>query len=198
MVAQLLHKRQNFTYADYAQIDDDLRRELIHGELLMAPAPGTFHQSLATKLTMRIAWHVEKKNLGVVFAAPTDVILSQENTVQPDILFISKDRKDVIQPHAIVGSPDLIVEIISPGSIERDRYVKRDLYEQAGVREYWMVDPANRSVEVLVIEEGEYRLASFASQGERVVSTVVEGLKISLDEIMPNDKSSGDRVNEES
>ena len=175
------------TYADYASIDDGFRYELIQGKLFMAPPPSTFHQSLSTKLTLRIAHHVEKHKLGSVFAAPTDVILANHSTVQPDILFVSNEHSTFIEPHAVVGSPDLIVEIISPGSVERDRYQKRDLYEKHGVREYWLVDPANKSIEILVLKEKGYQLAQVVAEKGNALSHVIKGLRINHAEIMPQE-----------
>ncbi len=156
MGAQLL-ARQDLTCADYAAIDDGLRYELIHGELLMTPAPGTFHQSLSTNLTVRIASYVEKNDLGSVFAAPTDVIPDDWNTVRPDILFIGRERLEYIKPRTVIGPRDLVVGIISNGTVE-----------------------------ILVMTKEEYKLAAFASGEEAVASTATEGPTIPLEEIMPD------------
>ena len=181
---QLLDKRP-LTYADYTAIDDGLRYELIHGRLIMAPAPKIKHQNTSGNLHLLIASYVKKKKLGTVLAAPTDVILDNHSTLQPDILFVAMERREIIEPHAIVGPPDLIVEIISPGSVEQDRYEKKGLYEQHGVQEYWLVDPENKSVEILALKEKRYELAQVVSEKGEILSYVIKGLKIDLAEIIP-------------
>jgi len=119
-----------YTYKDYLLIDDDKRYEILRGGLIMVPAPFTIHQRLLRNIE-DILWNfVKEKKLGEVLVAPTDVVLSEDIVVQPDILFISKEGLDIIKEAAIMGSPDLIVEIISPSSASYDTVEKRDIYEE--------------------------------------------------------------------
>lgn len=176
---------QGWTYQRYLQLDDDQRYEVIDGELLLTPAPGIRHQRVISKLSFQITRFVEERELGLVLFAPTDVVLSETRVVQPDILFIRTDRvAEIVDERAIHGAPDLVVEILSPGSIRLDRHHKRALYERAGVREYWIVDPANRAVEVFVLGEAGYELASFAAEAGEVTSRVLDGLAVEVGEIM--------------
>lgn len=140
-----------FTYADYKLLPEDVRCEVLDGELLMTPAPTASHQRILGRLYLRLGNHVAAGGLGELLPAPTDVILSEENVVQPDILFVGKDRLGIIDPAGGVnGAPDLVIEILSPSTAGRDKVLKRKLYAVFGVREYWVVDPAARSIELML------------------------------------------------
>ncbi|HEY3368639.1 MAG TPA: Uma2 family endonuclease [Symbiobacteriaceae bacterium] len=154
-----------FTYEDYKQLPEDKRVELIEGELLMTPAPTTRHQAILGELFGQIRMFARHRRLGQVFMAPVDVILSEENVVQPDLVFVSRERRHIVDPDGgINGAPDLAVEILSPRTAGRDRLFKRKLYAMFGVREYWIVDPVTRAIEVLV--PGESGLETWRVFGE--------------------------------
>ncbi len=174
---------RHWTYQDYLQLDDEQRYEIIEGELLMVPAPSSFHQWYSRNLEMLLFEFVREHDLGYVFDAPIDVILSPANVVQPDILFIAKARREIIQERGIFGAPDLVVEIVSPSSVHRDYHAKQKLYERFGVWEYWLVDPGNRAVDVLGLGDAGYTSVSFASDGGAVTSQVLDGLTVSLEAI---------------
>jgi Uma2 family endonuclease len=112
------------------------------------------HQDAQSKLGSRLGNFVEERNLGRVYFAPTDVVLSDTNVVQPDLLFLSREREQIITYANIQGAPDLAVEIVSPSTDERDRTVKRKLYAEHGVKEYWLVDPDAMTVTILLLGEG--------------------------------------------
>ena len=171
------------TYEDYAKTSDDERWELLDGELVMVPAPNTFHQAAQVKLGTRLNIFVEQGGLGHVFFAPTDVVLSDTNVVQPDLLFVSKEREHIITHANIQGAPDLAVEIRSPSTAERDLTIKRRLYEEHGVREYWLVDPEAMTVTVLLLGERGYREAGVYRSGQSFASPTLEGFSVSLDEV---------------
>jgi Uma2 family endonuclease len=175
-----------WTYQRYLELDDEQRYEILDGELLMTPAPGTRHQFIAGKLYRIVAQFAEDRKSGVVLPAPTDVVLDEDVVVQPDLLFVRGERvAEIVGEQAIQGAPDLVVEVLSPSSLDRDRHRKRDIYRRYGVREFWIVDPANRAIEVLVLEEGDYKLASFAAESGAVASTVLPGLAVAVAEVMP-------------
>ena len=147
-----------WTYADYAALPDDGNRyEIIAGVLYMTPAPGTGHQSVSARLVTFLVTHVEFAGLGRVFAAPVDVELAPDTVVQPDIVVILSANLDRITPSRIIGAPDLVVEILSPGTAGYDRREQQDAYARAGVGEYWIVDPGAQTVELLTLEQGGYR-----------------------------------------
>jgi Uma2 family endonuclease len=172
-----------WTYEQYLGLDDDQRYEILDGELLMTPAPGTAHQIVCARLFSRFVRFVEERSLGQVLFAPTDVVLGPKQVVQPDLLFVSAERRDIIGERAIHGAPDLVVEVLSPGSLHRDRHRKHRLYEQSGVREFWLVDPANRAVEVFALMEGGYELASLAAEEGQVESLVLPGFVLQVEEV---------------
>ncbi|MFZ3091546.1 MAG: Uma2 family endonuclease [Nitrospirota bacterium] len=171
------------TYNDYLLIEDEKRYEVMKGELIMVPAPFTIHQRVQINLLVILSNFVRKKKLGEVLAAPTDVVLAEDIVVQPDILFISNKRLDIIKDAAIMGSPDLIIEIVSPSSASYDTIEKRDVYEKYGVKEYWLVFPQEKAVEVLAIEKGIYKEFCKARKTGIVKSNVIEGITVEIKEI---------------
>lgn len=182
VVAEKQTKR--WTYEEYYRLNDDQRYEIIDGNLLMAPAPDTWHQDWSRELFHNIDEHVRASRLGKVYFAPVDVVLDDENTVQPDIVFIAAANLNIIQKRAIFGTPDLLIELISPSSVKRDRYDKRDLYARFGVKEYWIGDPANKSLEILTLKEGRYELHCAAETKGRLNSISLPGLEFNLEEIL--------------
>ncbi|MBF0319944.1 MAG: Uma2 family endonuclease [Nitrospirae bacterium] len=177
-----------WTYAKYLTLDDDTRYEIIEGDLHMTPAPGFSHQNISSDLEYILKKYIKENRLGYIVTAPTDVILSEENVVQPDILFIARGRRGIIKERGVFGPPDLAVEIISPSSHYRDVHVKKNLYERFGVAEFWIVNPYMKSIEVLMLNSsGQYELFSegclMADGKERVSSKVLAGLIVDLTEI---------------
>jgi Uma2 family endonuclease len=183
MAAVVEKPAKRWTYEEYYRLDDDQRYEIIDGELLMAPAPDTWHQDWSRELAMIVVPHVKRKKLGKVFIAPVDVVLDRENTVQPDLVFIAAANTRIIERRAVFGAPDLLIELISPSSVRRDRYVKKDLYARFGVKEYWIGDPANKSLEIFTLKEGRYELYCTAEQNGKVTSLVLAGLEFDLSEV---------------
>ncbi len=171
------------TYEDYLKTSDDERLELLDGVLTMPPAPNTAHQSVQTELGWRLAQFVREGQLGHVFFAPTDVVLSNIDVVQPDLLFISRERAGIITPANIQGAPDLIVEIRSDSTAERDETVKRRLYAQRGVKAYWLVDPNAATTTVLILREDSYQQVGFYRQGQNLTSPTMHGFTVNLSEI---------------
>ena len=158
------------TYEDYAKTSDDERWELLDGELVMVPSPNMPHQRVATDLAGFLNVFAKERGLGSVYAAPTDVVLSDNNVVQPDILFISREREHIITHANVQGAPDLVVEIRSPSTAERDLTVKRRLYAEHGVSEYWLVDPDAMTVTVLLLGEHGYREIASYQIGQSLTS----------------------------
>lgn len=173
-----------YTYEDYKLLPEDRRCELIEGDLLMTPAPSFRHQTILTRLLVRVWSFVEAGGLGRVVPAPTDVILSQANVVQPDLLYVSKERLGIVEPNGGVGgAPDLVVEILSPSTSRRDLLTKRKLYADYGVREYWVVDPDAHTVEVLAQAPSGLETWQLFSAGSTVLSPLLPGLSIATDEL---------------
>lgn len=174
---------KRYTYKDYLLIDDEKRYEVLEGGLVMVPAPFTIHQRISRNLEVILCNFVRERRLGEVLYAPTDVVLAEDVVVQPDILFISRERLGIIEEAAIMGSPDLIVEIVSPLSASYDTVEKRGIYEKYGVKEYWLVFPQERVIEVMALENGIYRELCKARKTGAVRSKIIEGLAIDLKDI---------------
>ena len=171
------------TYQDYANMEGDERYELLDGKLILIPSPNTAHQTVSIALGSRMHSFVKEHDLGQVFHAPFDVLFTDTDVVQPDILFVSNEREHIRTPANIQGAPDLIVEILSPSSSRRDWRDKRGLYAEHGVKEYWIVDPANRIVWVLLLRDGALVDQGAYGEGDTVASTTLEGFSVSLDQI---------------
>jgi Uma2 family endonuclease len=152
-----LPARTLLTYADYAALPDDGRRYELHaGELSVTPAPGTRHQTVILKLVTILHRHVDECGLGRVFVAPTDCILSDHTVVQPDILFVARDRLAIVTERAVEGAPTLVVEVLSPSTAGADRGRKRAFYAAHGVGYYWTVDPGTQVVEAERLVAGAF------------------------------------------
>jgi Uma2 family endonuclease len=152
--------------------------ELWDGELIMAPSPFFGHQKIALRFLKRLDEFVGNHALGEVVGAPIDMVLSPRRSVQPDVVFIAKEHLDIVRD-TIRGPADLVVEIISPGGRHRDRIEKRDLYEQYGVAEYWIIDPEAATVEVLRLNpDKQYALAGRYRLGEIACSSLLQGFEI--------------------
>jgi Uma2 family endonuclease len=184
MAAAVETPAKRWTYEEYCRLDDDQRYEIIDGNLLMAPAPDLWHQEWLNALNIMVTLHVKKNKLGKVFIAPVDVVFGPENTVQPDLVFVATANAGIIERRGIFGTPDLLVEIVSPASVRRDRYEKKDLYARCGVKEYWLGDPANQTLEILTLKEGRYELLCDAAQRGKLRSVALEGLEFDLAEIL--------------
>lgn len=175
--------KRKLTYEDYAKTPEGERWELIDGELIMPPSPKEAHQSVQANLGAPMLLFARENDLGKVYFAPFDVVLSDTDTVQPDLLFVSKERLHIITDDNIQGAPDLVVEIRSPSTARQDWTVKRELYARHGVREYWLVDPEAATVAVLLLDGGELKVAGVYSEEDRLTSAALDGFTIALADI---------------
>ncbi len=173
-----------FTYEDYLHFPEDKRYEIIDGEVHMVPSPGPYHQDISWRLELTISTFVEKNGLGKIYHAPLDVVFSETDVVQPDIMFISKERLNIITEKNVQGAPDLIVEIISPTSEYRDRVIKRKLYSKYEVKEYWLVDLEKKEIEVMGLGESGLETVKIYQKTDILESLVLKGIKIKLDDIL--------------
>lgn len=176
---------QHWTAADYMALDDDERRELLEGELVMAPSPNIFHQQSITSLGARIQIHVAEHGLGTVFNAPFDVTLSEYTVVQPDLTFVRKGRlAELYDGHTITGAPDLVIEVLSPATARRDRHQKHHLYAEAGVSWLVYVEPVARFVEVCRLnDQGRYVIVTTAAENDILRLELFPELEIDLSKI---------------
>lgn len=172
---------KRWTYADYCAFDDDQRYELHEGQLIpMFPGPDFDHQNASLDLPIRMKAHADAHKLGTVIIAPFDVVLDELNTAQPDVLFVSKARAKLIKQLGVFGAPDLVVEVLSPPTVSHDRTRKRKLYARFGVKEFWLVDRRNQTVEIFELRAGDYELISFAAEKGKVRSKVLKGFELDV------------------
>lgn len=176
-----METKTTFTYEDYRRTPEDERYQLLEGQLVREPAPKPYHQHVSVKLLYHLCQYVEEHGTGVVYNCPVDVVLSDINVLQPDILFISRDRLSILEEDCIRGAPDLVVEVLSPSTSHLDRGVKKELYARFGVREYWIVDPGARSAEVLSLTPDGYQTTGTFVSPSRLVSPLLPGLSIDLE-----------------
>ena len=172
-----------FTYEDYRNTPDDIRYELLDGELVIMPSPKETHQRLVLSLGTLFNIFVSTRNLGRVYISPFDVVLSDTVVVQPDLMFISSERSHIITEDNIQGAPDLVVEILSPSNADNDRTRKRAFYERYGVKEYWIFDPDAKNITVLLLGESGYELAAIYGEGQTLTSPTLSGFSLNLNDI---------------
>lgn len=170
---------------------DDFRRlpegppyyELIGGELLLSPAPTIKHHTIVSNLYVALRSFAKTRVLGKAYIAPVDVVLSDEDVVEPDVFFVAGDRLDLVQDDGVHGPPDFVMEALSPSDPRRDRKRKRDLYERFGVREYWIADPEQQVIEVLLHDGARFNSAGTFRPGDRIESRVLAGFEVDVSDL---------------
>lgn len=174
------------TYHDYCQIPlgERDRYEIVEGELRqITPAPTVLHQKISGRIERALRLWVEDRGLGEVYDAPIDVVLGEHNVVQPDILYVSRERLGIVKEANIRGAPDLVVEILSPSTVEWDQGLKRRVYGRYGVREFWAVDPDGRSIELAAHDGRELATVQVYSLGTTLTSRLLAGFELEVKEV---------------
>ena len=174
------------TYEDYCATPDDKRYELLNGDLMMVPAPNRKHQWVLGRLHYELIRFNQEHGLGELYVAPFDVVLTDTDVVQPDLLFVSRAREDTITDENVRGAPDLVIEILSLSTADRDLGYKHELNGRHGVLEYWIVDPMAESVAVHRQRDGRLELAETFGRGDTLRTALLEGLRLKLDDIFAN------------
>ncbi len=163
--------------------DDDKRYEVIDGELYVTPPPSWQHQNASSVLLSYLGPHVRQNRLGWVVSAPTGVVLDEENGVESDLVYVSRERVHLISERGIEGPPDLVVEVLSPSTASRDRGIKLRRYARAGVPHYWIVAPETRSLEAHRLGEQGYHVTGVYGPGSVFRPELFPGLEIPIDEL---------------
>jgi Uma2 family endonuclease len=159
------------------------RYQLIEGELYMAPAPNRYHQTISRNIEFLLLKYLDKHPIGEVYDAPFDVYLSEHDVLQPDIVFVKKSNAEVLTDAGIEGTPDLVIEILSPSDAYLDKKAKLRVYARSGVNELWLVDPDTQIVQVFYLQQDARKPASTHGQDDKFSSPHFPGLKISSREI---------------
>ncbi|HEV2656062.1 MAG TPA: Uma2 family endonuclease [Ktedonobacteraceae bacterium] len=174
----------HWTYDSYAALPDDGKRyEILDGVLYMAPpSPSGWHQQSVVRLSHYLFDAVELAGLGRVFVAPFDVELSPGTVVQPDVVVLLNKNSEKYVVSRIIGGPDLVIEIISPGTAYHDRLRKYNVYARAGVKEYWIVEPIRHTVEVFVLGEDAYHTLGTFSGKQALPSSVIPDFPVYVEQ----------------
>lgn len=183
-------EKPRYTFADVLGWDESERVELIDGEvIMMAPAPARVHQGISMELSSQLHAYLKGKKCKV-YAAPFDVRLFEadgdqsedvDTVVEPDITIVCDPSK--LDERGCKGAPDMVVEILSPATQRHDRFTKFSLYQRAGVREYWIVDPDSKTVQSFILEDGRFSVKEFGTAGDKMKVNVLEDCVIDLSEI---------------
>jgi Uma2 family endonuclease len=181
-----------FSYADYRSLVDstDKRYEFLDGDCVMVPAPTTRHQIVSRNLEFLLLAHVRQQRLGTILHAPLDVIFGdgeEREVAQPDIVYVSSQRRSIITDQAIQGAPDLLVEILSPSTEIRDRGYKRALYARFGVREYWIADPKAQRIEVLGLQVTGFESLGTYGLTDHLTSALLPRLQLDIAAVFSDD-----------
>lgn len=182
-VITAINPNDSYTIADYKQLPEKAPYELIKGKLVFMPSPVVYHQRICLRMSAAMQQYANSRALGEVFIAPLDVYLDAENVFQPDVFFIAKERSAIVQ-RFIQGAPDVVIEVLSAHTRLYDRQEKAMVYCSSGVKEYWIIDPEEKTVALFQFERGEPALKKqLRSPDEAMVSAVLEGFTILLKEI---------------
>ena len=172
-----------FTYEDYCNAPEDKRYELHDGDLILVPSPKEPHQKTSLDLAAELRLFTRRTGIGYIYIAPFDVVFSDTDVVQPDVIFVSNDRREIITSDNIQGAPDLVIEVLSPSTAHRDRTFKRALYARHGVREFWFVDTDAHTIEVLLLGASGYETVGIFGAGQTLTSPTLTGFNLNTDEV---------------
>jgi len=172
------------TFEQFRQLPDDGKRyELVRGEVHLTPSPTTKHQLVLARLHAALDRYLTESHLGRVLFAPLDVRLTGDTALQPDLIFISKANAAIIQEDYIRGTPDLVVEILSPSTTAHDRATKAPIYAEAGVSEMWIIDPQAKTIEVFKLQGNKYLVEAALAGGRALTSACFPGWELPLQQL---------------
>jgi Uma2 family endonuclease len=172
------------TYEDLRAFpQDNLRREIIDGELIVTAAPATRHQRVVATVVIRLGTHCEAHG-GQIFPAPTDVYFSEADIVEPDVIYVAPESLRKVEKPFIRSAPDLVVEVSSPTTRQLDLVRKRDLYERYGVPEYWFVDLDADRVEIYRLQGGRYGAPTMLGRRDALTSPRIVGFALAVGDLL--------------
>jgi Uma2 family endonuclease len=179
-----IDRSKEWTVGDFLQLGEmSTPCELINGDLIMSPAPTPLHQTVSSNLNDLLKAEAKKRGDTVLYA-PIDVFIDNKNVFQPDLIYITRQRGDIISLRGVEGAPDIIIEIVSPSSVFIDRNKKKRAYQNAGTREFWLVDPANKTLEIYLHDQADHDTPHLYLVEQGVVkSTVLPDLAFDLSSI---------------
>ncbi len=182
------------TYQAFREMEfddsDDAWYELINGELVRKQSPTLDHQLVSREIAFLLTSFTKKTRCGQVLNAPMDVVLDDNNAYHPDIFFVKKERYFIFdeKEKVVIGAPDLVIEILSKSTAADDKGDKRDNYEKFGVREYWLVDPIRKSIEVYALVNERFKLIAYLEENGVLKSSVLEGFEMEIEQVFAEAK----------
>ena len=174
-----VEKKKKYTIDDYMQLEEGAPFQLINNELIMSPSPNPFHQSIVARLSQIMLNFLEDKEMGGYIAGSVDVVFDDGNVFQPDFLYITEERLEIVRSR-IEGAPDIAIEILSPSNAYYDLIQKKEIYEKYGVKEYIIFDPIAKNASLYILKDGVYHLHQKAQQNELLHSIVLAGFDFDL------------------
>lgn len=176
-------KKKKYTVDDYLLLEEGAPFQLINYDLIMSPSPSALHKLISGKIYLAILLFLEKSaNNGILMYAPIDVHFDDGNVLQPDLVYISEERKDIIKTF-VEDAPDLVIEILSPSNAYYDLRQKKDVYEKYGVKEYIIIDPVQENADLYALKNGAYYLHQKAQKTEVLNSLLLPGFGLELSKI---------------
>ncbi|MDQ7051966.1 MAG: Uma2 family endonuclease [candidate division KSB1 bacterium] len=186
MAASYKTPSRAFTYADYLLLPDNGHRyQILRGELIMSPAPETVHQRISLKLIFAIGRFLEGHPIAQLLHAPVDVVLSEVNVLQPDIVIIRNERQSIIKEANIQGAPDWVIEILSPSTETYDRQTKKEIYAEFGVKEYWIVHPNEQWIEKCVLKDAGFETTAMLERTGQLNADCLPGFTLTWQDVFP-------------
>jgi Uma2 family endonuclease len=179
-----VEKKKKYTVADYSLLEEGAPFQLINFDLVMSPSANPLHQQILFQLSeIIVLYHIKLGRKGQWMYAPMDVKFDEGNVLQPDILYISEERKSEVIKDRVEGAPDLIIEILSPSNAYYDLRQKKDIYEKYGVKEYIIIDPIDKNADLYVLKDGVYNLHQRARLNELLNSVLLPGFDIEINNL---------------
>lgn len=180
-----IHSATRLTYDDYLRFPDDgQRHEIIEGEHYVTATPVIRHQRILLRLSYLLQSHLEANPIGEILFAPVAVLLSEFNVFEPDLLYLSNQRREQLTSKNLQGAPDLVVEILSPSTRSRDLKLKRSVYERTGVTEYWAIDPDREVVDVFrASRPGTFEAPVRLARADTLATPLLPGLVLQLEKL---------------
>jgi Uma2 family endonuclease len=172
------------TVEDYRATPDGTRYQLVEGDLyLMSPAPTRFHQIIVLNIAEMLRTFLRNHPVGEVYISPIDVYLDDHNVVQPDVVFVSNERREILTDDGMHGAPDLVVEVVSPSNAQLDKTAKRRVYARHGVKELWLIDPTLRQIHLYDFARDPAKAVRILDDDETFVSALLPGLTIAAADV---------------
>ncbi len=173
-----------WTYDDYYQLEDDKRYEVIEGELVEMTAPRLIHQIISSNLGYELIRYTRQKKIGRVLDSLLDVVFSEINSFQPDLVFISNEDEQIIDEVKINGTPTLVIEVLSPSNPNHDKVRKFKIYEKFKVKEYWIIDPVGKTIEIFCLDKDKLLSYCLVKDEEKLQSKTFTDLSISCNDLL--------------